>query len=164
MDAFVLALLTATLLCSLITGFLIAFAIVVMPGIGRLKDAEFIRAFQGIDGVIQDGHPVFGFIWLGSILAVTATMAMGLGIPDEQTRLVTVVAAGIYLAGVLLPTFRVNVPLNNWFQSLDTEEMDPDALAAARNRFEAKWNRWNVVRTVASGVASGQLLWVLRIV
>jgi uncharacterized membrane protein len=48
------SLLLATLLCSLVTGFLFAFAVVVMLGIAALDDAGFLRAFQVIDRVIQN--------------------------------------------------------------------------------------------------------------
>jgi len=67
-----LILVLATLLCALIAGFVFAFATVVMPGIGKLGDREYIRAFQVIDGVIQAGQPVFGLAWLGSAAALPA--------------------------------------------------------------------------------------------
>ena len=43
----------STLLCALVAGFLFAFVVVVMPGIKQLKEVEFLRVFQLIDGVIQ---------------------------------------------------------------------------------------------------------------
>ena len=39
-------LLVSTLLCTLVTGFVFTYAIVVMPGFGKLNDREFIQAFQ----------------------------------------------------------------------------------------------------------------------
>ena len=51
-----IALIVATLLCSLVAGFVFAFAFVVMPGIKRLNDREFIRTFQVMDRVIQDNR------------------------------------------------------------------------------------------------------------
>jgi hypothetical protein len=36
---------------------LFAFAVVVMPGVGRLDDGGFIRGFQVIDRVIQNRQP-----------------------------------------------------------------------------------------------------------
>ena len=45
-----LVLILATLLCALTAGLVFAFASVVMPGIGKLGDREFIRSFQVIDG------------------------------------------------------------------------------------------------------------------
>lgn len=50
-------LVASTFLCSLVAGFLFAFAAVVMPGIRRLGDGSFIRAFQVIDRAIQKLDP-----------------------------------------------------------------------------------------------------------
>ena len=61
MGIFQIALIVATLLCSLVAGFVFAFAVVVMPGIKGLPDREFIRAFQVMDGVIQNNQPMFVF-------------------------------------------------------------------------------------------------------
>ena len=47
-------LLVSTLLCTLVTGFVFTYAIVVMPGFGKLNDREFIQAFQAADGIIQN--------------------------------------------------------------------------------------------------------------
>ena len=67
---FQLALILATLLCSLAAGLLFAFAIVVMPGIGSLNNRGFLRAFQLMDGMIQNNQPVFILVWVGSIMAL----------------------------------------------------------------------------------------------
>jgi uncharacterized membrane protein len=72
-------LILATVLCSLVAGFLFAFATVVMPGIKSLDDGSFIRAFQVIDGVTQKGQPAFGFVWVGSVLSLVAAAVMGCG-------------------------------------------------------------------------------------
>jgi len=56
------------------------------------------------------------------------------------------VAAVLYVRGVQLPTFVVNVPLNNALQRLDPT-VDASEQAQERARFEARWNRWNAVRT-----------------
>ena len=76
---FPLILVLATFLCSLVAGFLFAYAIVVMPGIGRLDDRAFIRAFQVTDGIIQNNQPVFVAVWLGSALALVAAAVLGWG-------------------------------------------------------------------------------------
>ena len=65
MGIFQIALFLATFLCSLVAGFLFAFALVVMPGIRSLNDREFIRAFQVIDRVIQNNQPIFMLVWVG---------------------------------------------------------------------------------------------------
>ena len=64
MGIFQIALMLATLLCSLVAGFCFAWALVVMPGIRSLNDREFIRAFQVMDRVIQNYQPIF-YVGLG---------------------------------------------------------------------------------------------------
>ena len=158
---FTTTLIAAALLCSLVAGFLLAFAIVVMPGIKRLNDREFIRAFQVIDGVIQNRQPVFMALWLGSIVAVVAAAVQGVGLLHGGQRLLLISAALIYLFGVQLSTFTINVPLNNKLQTLEVEALDETSQKAARDEFESRWNRWNIIRTACASLTSLQLLLLL---
>jgi len=154
--------LCATLLCGLTAGFVFAFASVVMPGIGKLDDKAYIRAFQVIDGVIQAGQPFFGVVWLGSILAVLSAAVMAVLQQDSSTlKALLCTAAGAYLIGVQLPTFRINVPLNNALQSIDTSALDDASLAAARRNFESRWVAWNIFRTVVASLVTVLLMCVL---
>ena len=50
-EIFQVTLIVATFLCTLVAGFVFAFAVVVMPGIRTLGDGEFLRAFQVMDRV-----------------------------------------------------------------------------------------------------------------
>jgi uncharacterized membrane protein len=157
------ALVVATFLCSLVTGFLFAFAVVVMPGIRSLEDGAFIRAFQSIDRVIQNNQPLFMLVWVGSVLAVMVATVVGVWTLSGAARLAIVLAALVYLLGVQLPTFMVNVPLNNQLQRLDVATMTETARQHARDTFEARWNRWNVVRTLCAGFVSVILMLLLRV-
>ena len=151
-------LILATLLCALVAGFAFAFASVVMPGIGKLSDRDFIRSFQVIDGIIQAGQPVFIAVWLGSGAALLVSAALGLLQLDGVVRAMVVISAFAYVLGVQVPTFRINVPLNNALQELDTETVDQDTLAAARLTFEDRWVRWNTIRTVVASLVSVALM------
>ena len=152
------ALILATFLCSLVAGFLFAFAVVVMAGIKHLNDKEFIRAFQAMDGIIQNNQPIFIIVWLGSVIALIITAALGIGHLDATGRWLLIVCTLAYLLGVQLPTFIINVPLNNRLQSLDVDAMDEVAQEAARQAFEGRWNRWNSFRTVVSCLVSFLLI------
>ena len=153
-STFQIVLILTTLLCSLVAGFLFAFATVVMPGIKKLNDREFIRAFQVIDGVIQNNQPLLVAVWMGSILAAVASAVLGFGQLDGTQRLLLISAPIVYILGVQLSTFTINVPLNNRLQALNVDAMDEVALKAARMNFEPGWNRWNLVRTPFAGLAS----------
>ena len=156
-----LFLILATLLVALVAGFVFAFATVVMPGIHKLGDKEFIRSFQVIDGVIQAGQPVFGLVWMGSAVALLVSAVMGALQLDGIERVFIVISALVYVFGVQVPTFRINVPLNNALQRLDIDAMDEDALASARHAFENRWVKWNSIRTVMASLVSVALMLVL---
>lgn len=140
-------LVVATLLVSLVAGFLFAFAVVVMPGIRELDDGDFIRAFQRIDGVIQKGDPLFGLVFVGSIVSLIAAAVLGAPALVGLQRTLLFGAGGIYLVGVVAPTAWVNVPLNNRLQQHDVAALSPEERKKARLAFEPRWNRWNRVRT-----------------
>ena len=161
MTVFQAVLILAALLCSLVAGFLFAFAAVVMPGIHRLDDGAFIRAFQAIDGVIKDNQPLFLVVWVGSMPAVLAAAVLGGWALDGTDRILVMLAAAVYFLGVQLPTFAINVPLNNALQKLDVGAMNEPARNQARVEFEARWNRWNAFRTGCASVTSFALLLLL---
>lgn len=154
MGIFPLALILAALLCSLVAGFVFAFAVVVMPGTATLNDGEFLRSFQVIDRVIQNNQPLFLLVWMGSVLALLAAAALGFGQLDGTGRLLMGAAVLVYLVGVQLPTITINVPLNNKVQATEIEAMDEPALAVARQNFESGWIRWNTIRTVLAALVS----------
>jgi uncharacterized membrane protein len=156
-----IVLLTAALLCSLVAGFLLAFAIVVMPGIAHLDDRGFIRAFQVIDRVIQNHQPVFMLLWAGSALTLLAATLLGVFQLPDGDRMLIIIAALIYFLGVQLPTVRINVPLNNELQKLHPTTMSESTYKHARDNFERTWNRWNLIRTACSVLVSALLLIVL---
>ena len=90
----------STLTCALVTGFILTFAIVVMPGLANLNDRDFIAAFQATDGVIQRGQPVFNLIWIGSIISIVCLMiAVTVG-TDQSDGWLTALVGAMYLLGV----------------------------------------------------------------
>ena len=161
MGIFQITLIVATFLCSLVAGFVFAFAVVVMPGIGNLGAGEFLRGFQTMDRVIQNNQPVFMLVWMGSVIALLAAAALGFRQLDGTERLLIIVAVFVYLLGVQLPTITINVPLNNTVQALDLDSMDGTDLAAARQEFESRWNFWNSTRTLLASLVSVLLIVLL---
>lgn len=158
MELIIICLITATLLCSLIAGFLFAFAIVVMPGIATLSNLDFLRAFKVIDRVIQNNQPVFIVIWLGSALTAAASALVSVWQLAGIDRILVITAAVIYLLGVQLPTVTINVPLNKGLQALDLERMPESEVSEARQRFEIPWLRWNWVRTFVALLTSAIMI------
>jgi len=158
---FILLLLAATLLCSLVAGFLFAFSVVAMPGIRQLDDRSFIRAFQAMDGIIQNNQPVFLFVWVGSAVMLIVSAAVGFTQTAGVDRITLVAAAVVYILGVQLPTVRINIPLNNKLQSHDIDSMGDRDVSTARGEFENSWNRWNVARTIVAIIVAFALQFLL---
>lgn len=156
-----LSLVFSAFLCSLVAGFLFAWAVVIMPGIRSLDDKAFIRAFQVTDRVIQNGHPLFMLVWLGSAVAIIVCGLLGLSLLQGVDLVLLFLAVGGYLAGVQGSTIAVHLPLNNTLQRLDLEAMGEEAIAEARAAFESRWNRSNVIRTAIACAVSLLLILLL---
>lgn len=157
-----IVLVLTALLSALVAGLVFTFAVVVMPGLRRLPDRDFLRGFAVIDKVIQDSDPLFVLVWVGSVLAVLAALVLGLATLGGLDRWIAVAAAIVFLVGVQAPTLLINVPLNNRVQALDLDTLDPAGLEAARRSFEPTWNRWNRLRTVFACVSV--MLWLTLLV
>ena len=156
-----ITLMLSILFCSLVAGLLFGFAIVVMPGIAKLTDKEYLLAFKHMDGIIQNNQPLFILVWAGSILSVIVTLVLGVMNLNGMQMYLLSTASVLYLLGVQLPTFRFNIPLNNSLQSLNIEKLNETESTLFRSNFEASWNRWNRFRTVNSIVTVSIFLLVL---
>ena len=156
-----MALMLSIILCSLVAGLLFGFAIVVMPGIAKLTDKEFLLAFKHMDGIIQNNQPLFILVWAGSILSIIITLILGIMNLSGTQIYLLIFASILYLFGVQLPTFRFNIPLNNSLQNLDIESLGESKTTSFRVDFEIPWNRWNKIRTVNAILAVSMLLLLL---
>lgn len=158
MELFPLVVLVAAALCALVAGLLFTFAVVAMPGLKNLSDREFIRAFQVMDRVIQDRQPLFVVVWVGSVVAVVLALVMSFQQHDGFTRGLLIAAGALYIFGVQLPTARVHLPLNDEIQTVEVDAIGEAEQKRARERFEARWNRSNGIRTVIAIVTMLLLL------
>ena len=156
-----MALVLTIMLCSLVAGLLFGFAVVVMPGIAKLTDKEYLLAFKHMDGIIQNNQPLFILVWAGSILSIIITLILGIMNLGGTQIYLMVFASILYLFGVQLPTFRFNIPLNNSIQHLDIESLEESEATSSRVDFEIPWNRWNKIRTVNAILAVSMLLLLL---
>ena len=154
-------LLVSTLLCTLVTGFVFTYAIVVMPGFGKLNDREFIQAFQATDGIIQNNQPLFMLVWVGSIASVVATMVLSVIYLHGNERWVIILFGTLYIIGVQGITILVHLPLNNSLQGVKINEMDLESLQQLRSKFETRWNYFNNIRTGIACAVSVALMFLL---
>ena len=147
MDFLDVSLIFSILSCTLVTGFILTYAVVVMPSLSKLDDKEFIRAFQVTDAVIQNNQPLFMLTWVGSIISILSTILISIVSVELSEAWLIVLIGAIYLLGVQGITIVVHIPLNNHLQKVKIEELPDKSLTEERVKFEAKWNFFNNIRT-----------------
>ena len=148
MEILNISLFFSTLLCSLVTGFILTYAIVVMPGLSNLDDKEFIKAFQVTDRIIQNNQPIFILIWVGSIISVLITIIISIFTLGLLGGWKIVFVGLVYLVGVQAITIIIHLPLNKRIQNIDINSTNLQSLNEERKNFETKWNYFNNIRTV----------------
>ena len=163
MDMLDVTLIFSITLCSLVSGFILTYSIVVMPGLSNLNDKDFLKAFQVTDAVIQNNQPLFMFTWIGSIVAILTTIVASLITAGLLEFWLIILVGAAYLLGVQGITVAIHIPLNNHIQKLNIEELNDKTLAYERKNFEAKWNFFNKIRTFVAISASSLLLIVLSL-
>ena len=156
-----ISLVFAVLTCSLVTGFIFTYAVVVMPGFSKLDDKEFLRAFQVTDGVIQNNQPLFMLTWVGSIISVLSVIVISLLSLGLSEAWKLIVVGLIYLLGVQGVTISIHLPLNNRIQAIDINNMNNQSLNEERTKFEMKWNYFNKIRTFIAFSTSLSFLLIL---
>ena len=163
MDFLDISLIFSILSCSLVTGLIFTYAIVVLPGFSKLDDKEYIRAFQVTDEVIQNNQPLFMLTWIGSIISVLGAILASILSPDLGETWFIVLIGVVYLLGVQGITITIHLPMNNHIKDLNLDELDDQTLSKERLKLETKWNYFNNIRTGVGFFVSLSLLLVLTL-
>ena len=163
MDLLDITLIFSILFCSLVSGFIFTYAVVVMPGLSNLNNKNFLRAFQVTDAVIQNKQPLFMFIWIGSIVVILSTIVVSLVSIGLSKAWLIVLIGIVYLFGVHGITVTIHIPLNNHIQNIKIEKLNEKSIADERINFEKRWNFFNYIRTAVAISTSFSLLIILSL-
>ncbi|MGW0432807.1 anthrone oxygenase family protein [Micromonospora sp. NPDC003197] len=151
----VAVLIAATITTGLIAGLFYAYACSVMPGLRRTDDRTFVTAMRQINEAILNGW--FAGIFVGAPVLTTAAVVLHLPTAGRPV-LPWLIAALLLNTTTIAITFGINVPLNN---DLAAGNPNSATLATIREKFEAKWVRWNIVRAATPTAALACLTWAL---
>ncbi|MGH3767680.1 MAG: DUF1772 domain-containing protein [Pseudonocardiaceae bacterium] len=143
------SLVAATVTMGLVAGLFFAFAMSVMPGLGRTGATTLVDAMQQINVAIL--NPWLAISLGGAPVCTLVAAALHLQ-SGRRAVLLWIVAAFVLYLVALGVTVGVNIPLNDALAAAGPPERIPD-LAAVRDSFEAAWVRWNIIRAVASTAA-----------
>lgn len=158
-DVRTLALVAAAMTMGLMAGYFALYAHTIMPGLGTTDDRTFVGSFQALDrAIINPWFMASGF--LGSLAFTALVVALSLGSGERRLLPWVLAALVLYLVAFVI-TIAVHLPLNDALKAAGSPDRIAD-LGQVRQAFdEAKWVRWNVVRTVATTAAFGCLAWSL---
>lgn len=153
----------ACFLGTTVYAFCLLFAAVIMPGLSSLdSDADYLRAFQVIDGTIQNNQFLFILSWVGSMFVAIALAVMNIvKVSSKKGASTMLLACVIFLLGHVI-TGSQHIPRNNRLHALDIANADTDTLADLRPEFEGPWCFWNSFRTVLFAIAT--LFWIIALV
>jgi uncharacterized membrane protein len=94
-------------------------------------------------------NPLFLLIFMGTALVCVALGIIAL-VKDSPGKWWLVAGAALYLVGVIVLSFAVNIPLNDKLAAIDPNSA---AGAAEWTKYLANWNPANNLRTLASALA-----------
>jgi uncharacterized membrane protein len=139
-----------TVVSGLMAGLFYAFSYSVVSGLGKLPDAEYIRAFQHINREIQ--NPVFLSCFMGLLLLLPLSTYLHYHKPATLQFWLLLASTLVYFIGVFAVTAVGNIPLNNAIDAFKLDGASAESIQAQRTAFENKWNNLNLVRTLASAL------------
>ncbi|WP_160139544.1 DUF1772 domain-containing protein [Chryseobacterium sp. c4a] len=144
----VLLIITAVL-TALIAGLFYAYSCSVVLGLGKLSDAEYLKAMQSINKEIL--NPVFFMSFMGTAILLPISTFFLRG--EQSVFIFLLLATLAYLIGVFGVTVVGNVPMNDQLDQFDISGSATEAIKQMRDNFENRWNFLNNIRTVFSVIS-----------
>jgi uncharacterized membrane protein len=142
----IIILILSILLTGLTAGLCFTWSNAVTPGIGRLDNIGFLKAFQAMNRAII--NPKFMIVFMGpTILLFLNAYLFRI---SNTIFWLFFVAAILFFIGIGLVTIFGNVPLNEILDASNLEALSKGELQALRDNFEQSWNRWHNIRTITS--------------
>ena len=122
----------------------------VKPGIGKLSDIEYLRALQSMNRVILNN--AFKIIFLGAIIAIALVPVFYFNLYPRNIFWLFVFTLVIYWIGVFGVTVSGNIPLNEILDKTNLESITSEEIKTLRKSIEVKWNNFNLIRCISSGI------------
>ncbi|WP_024769365.1 anthrone oxygenase family protein [Aquimarina macrocephali] len=119
----------------------------IAPGIGKLNDIGFLQSFKEMNRTIL--NPLFFVVFFSPFLLNLLNLYLFKNVSNTLTWLLIMVTV-CYFFGVVFITIFGNVPLNEMLDKTDLASSSIEELKHLREKFEVKWNRFHLIRTLAS--------------
>ena len=144
----IIILILAILFTGLMAGIFFTWSNAVKPGIGKLSDIEYLRAFQSMNRVILNN--TFKLIFIGAVLATALVPFFYFHLYPSNIFWFLVSAFIVYWVGAFGITVFGNIPLNEILDKTTLETLSLEELKSLRTSIELRWNNLNLLRTISS--------------
>ena len=144
----IIILILAILFTGLMAGIFFTWSNAVKPGIGKLSDIEYLRAFQSMNRVILNN--TFKLIFIGAVLATGLVPFFYFHLYPSNIFWLLVSAFIVYWVGAFGITVFGNIPLNEILDKTTLETLSLEELKSLRTSIELRWNNLNLLRTISS--------------
>ncbi|WP_422373284.1 DUF1772 domain-containing protein [Hoeflea sp.] len=142
--------LLALMMTAAIFGFFYAWICSTIWGLDTLQPVQAIEAMQAMNVSVR--NPVFfPAFFLTPVVLVAASIAAWRASQTGPARFLAV-AAAIYVIGGIGVTAMFNVPMNQALAAVDPSAAMGNG-ADIWQDYSGRWQFWNIVRTLASGLA-----------
>ncbi|WP_299251695.1 DUF1772 domain-containing protein [uncultured Aquimarina sp.] len=142
----IIVLMLSILFTGLTAGLCFTWSNAVTPGIGRLDNISFLKAFQAMNREIVNGR--FMIVFFGPVILLFINTYLFKN--SSISFWLFLAAAILFFVGIGLVTIFGNVPLNEVLDTSNLETLSKIDLHELRNKFEQPWNRWHTIRTLSS--------------
>jgi uncharacterized membrane protein len=142
----IIVLILSILFTGLTAGLCFTWSNAVTPGIGRLDDMSYLKAFQSMNRVIINFQFMIVFMGPTILLFLNAYLFRS----NSTAFWLFLVAAILFFIGIGLVTVFGNVPLNEILDASNLEILSKIELQELRNKFEQPWNHWHTFRVLSS--------------
>lgn len=141
---------TSIVFCGAIFGFFYAWVCSTMWGLDQADPRVAIEAMQAMNASVRNAVFFPAFFLTPAVLVFTAAAMRFAGQGSAAPWFLA--AAVVYLAFGLFLTMAVNVPMNETLAATPVPA-DIDGARQVWENYSERWQFWNQVRTIASGVA-----------
>jgi uncharacterized membrane protein len=137
-------LIVLAVLTGVMAGIYFTFSVFLIKAMNELPELQAAQAMNKINDVIV--NTLFLPIFFGSTLWYAGLVIWALSDWQEQSSILQIIAALVYIGGMFVVTAFGNVPLNNRLKEL---ESDDENLATYWYEYQGAWIRLNHIRTIS---------------
>lgn len=129
----------------IMAGLFFSFSAFIMEALRKVDSRYGMETMKSINRAIL--NPLFGLVFFGTTIMAMILLTTVSLIPEWNGKVYVICGSVLYLVGVLVVTFRFNIPLNN---RLEKTSSIGNGFGQSWEGYMKSWSKWNHVRTITA--------------